>query len=374
MKCYKIKKFIVCFILVLFTASFVHAQVQVEDLKGNALDSIGLEKTLSFTSWGPIPFDKLKEMTLDLSAQKKSIALEKMVADVLIQPTFMAPNKWTEEQSTQWMEIRLQALLNMSRSDLVLQLIKRVPAAFVTKEMLRIKADALLMENNWKSACSIALQNGSKDSYLGTLQMFCLGLMGEKDKAQLAFELWQEEHKDENMPAFVMGQLMDVSVKAPERTKTLTVAEAYVLLQLKSPFLEDAVFPLPYQRLEERQLSGFGKAVDVKKLFEVWQKAGLDEQQQAYRFHLVSSYSDLFLPDLRFIHKNVLWNLPSSKQNLLLQDIFLKDKNKKQITGGDLLLGLWLLSKETANVKRVFVLLARGGLKPEPFVLEQMNP
>ena len=351
-----------------------YAAIQMEDLSGNTLDSVGLKKTLPFTLWGNVPFEKLKEMTLDLSTQKKSPALEKQVAEVLIQPTFITPSTWTEQQSVKWMETRLQALLNMSRSDLVLQMVEQLPSAFINKKILQMKADALLLEDKWQEACAIAFQNGNEDAYLNTLQMFCLGLMGEKDKAQLAFDLWQEEHKDENMPSFVMGQLMDVSVKAPQKIKSLTVAETFVLLQLKSSFLEKAEFPLPYQKLVERQFSGFGKAIDVKKLFDVWQKAGLDEQQQAYRFYLVNSYADLFLPNLRFIHKNGIWNLKLSKQNLLLQSIFLKDKPETQITGGDLLLGLWLLSQQTADVDRIFILLNKGGLNLEKFVLEQMNP
>lgn len=374
MKYYKIKSFVISFFITLGVLFPAYSAIQVEDLGGNTLDSVGLKKTLPFTVWGNVPFNKLKEMTLDLSSQKKSPALEKQVAEVLIQPTFITPSAWSEKQSVQWLETRLQALLNMSRSDLVLQMIEQLPPASVNKNILRIKADALLLEDDWQSACAVAIQNGSKDAYLNTLQMFCFGLMGEKDKAQLAFDLWQEEHKDENVPSFIMGQLMDVSVKAPEKIKTLTVAETFVLLQLKSPLLENAEFPLPYQKLVERQFSGFGKAIDVKKLFEVWQKAGLDEQQQMYRFYLVNSYVDLFLPNLRFIHKGGMWNLKSSKQNLLLQGIFLKDKPETQITGGDLLLGLWLLSQQTSDVERIFVLLNKGGLNMETFVLEQMNP
>ena len=373
MKCYKIKKAIICFVIALFAVSSVYAQVQVEDLKGNTLDSFGLKKTLPFTSWGKVPFDKLKEITLELSEQKKSQVLEEFVTKVLIQQTLISPGKWSEEQSAQWMEVRLQALLNLSRADLVLQMIKQLPASFITKEILRIKADASLLENDWKSACSIALQN-SENVYLNTLQMFCLGLMGEKDKAQLAFDLWQEEHKDENMPAFVMGQLIDMPVDEPQGIKNLTIAETYVLLQSKSTFLEKATLPLAYRKLDKRLFSGFGKAIDVKKLFEMWKEAGLDEQQQAYRFYLVNSYANLFLPNLRFIHKNVIWGLQSSEQNFLLQSIFLKDKPKKQITGADLLLGLWLINRQTMNIENVFVLLNEGGLNLEPFILEQMNP
>ena len=76
MKFYKIKNIIFAFLITLFSMNFACAAVQVEDLKGNVLDAFGLKKTLPFTSWGQVPFDKLKEMTLDLSTQKKSPALE----------------------------------------------------------------------------------------------------------------------------------------------------------------------------------------------------------------------------------------------------------------------------------------------------------
>ena len=135
MKYCKIKSFVIPFCVALLMAFSSYAAIQVEDLSGNTLDSVGLKKTLPFTLWGNVPFEKLKEMTLDLSTQKKSSALEKQVAEVLIQPTFITPSAWTEQQSAEWMETRLQALLNMSRSDLVLQMIEQLPPAFINKNV-----------------------------------------------------------------------------------------------------------------------------------------------------------------------------------------------------------------------------------------------
>ena len=372
MKYCKIKLF--GFLLAFAVCFAAHSAVQVEELAGDALDTVGLEKTLPFTAWGDIPFDHLRDMTLSLSAQKQSAALTDLTVRVLTQPTFITAGSWTKAQSEEWLKTRLRALLNMGQADLVLAMIKKLPAGFVSTDILKIKMDALFLLDDWQGACVIAVQNADKDAYLNKAQMLCLGLMGDKDKAMLAFDMWQEEHPQKNISAFVMGQLMDMPVKAPDKDDALTIADTYVLLQLKSPFLENAVFPLAYQRQNRRHFSGFGTAINATKLLEVWQKAGLDSETQAYRFYLVATYADLFLPDLRFIRRSALWAQPMTKQNFSPRAVFLKDKPESQITGGDLLLGLWLISQQAVDINRAFLLLGKGGLELENFVLEQMNP
>ncbi len=359
--------------MILSVALPVSAAVEVEDLQGNTLDAYGLDKTLSFTSWGDIPFDVLKEMTQSLSKQKRSAVLANLTAQVLIQPTFITPSKWTVEQSNKWLQTRLQALLNMGRVDLVLQMIKGLPNSALNTEILKIKADALFLTDDWKNACVIAVQNADKDTYLNAMQMLCLGLLGEKDKAVLAFDLWREEQGANNISAFTMGLLMDIAVDEPQKADNLTVADTYVLSQLKSPILDKLALPLPYRRLNAHQYSGFGNAVNVAKLLERWKGQSLGDDEQAYRIYLLTSYADLFLPDLRFIRASVLWKSTMTKPNFSPRAAFLKDKPESQISGGDLLLGLWLLSEQCVDVDRVFLLLNKGGLNLENFVLEQIQ-
>ena len=73
---------------------------------------------------------------------------------------------------------------------MVLAMIKKLPAGFVSTDILKIKMDALFLLDDWQSACVIAVQNAEKDAYLNKAQMLCLGLMGDKDKAMLAFDMW----------------------------------------------------------------------------------------------------------------------------------------------------------------------------------------
>ena len=198
--------------------------------------------------------------------------------------------------------------------------------------------------------------------------------MGEKDKALMAFDLWKEEHQGENIASFIMGRLMEIPISEPKSFDALTVADVFVLKQLKSPYLEKITLPLAWQKLSGKFYSGFGRAINATKLLEIWKNAGLTEDEQAYRFYLLSSYVDLFLPDLRFIRRDILWHYPMSNQTLSLRAAFLKDKPESQITGFDLLLALWLLYKKSVDINNALIILSKGGVHLESYVLELLNP
>ena len=374
MKFCKIKLFFLgCLLICLAGPAF--AFVQVEELPKQVLEAHGLDKTLPFTSWGnEMPFDVLTQITQDLASQKQSAVLANLTAAVLIQPTFMQPAGWSNVQSEEWLLIRLKALMDLGHTDKTLQIIETIPSDFVSLAILKLKMDAHFILNDWHNACKIALQNTNKDKYFAHTQMLCLGLLGEKDKALMAFDLWQEENANGKTASFVMGQLMDFPVKTPDNFDDITIADIFVLKQLNSAVLDKITLPLSYQKITARTYSGFGTAINATKLLELWEKANLSKEEQSYRFYLLSSYVDLFLPSIRFIRRDILWDFPMTKNNLSLRTMFLKDKPESQITGSDLLLGLWLLSQKSADINNALIILTKGGLHLENYVLEQLNP
>ena len=369
----KIKHFFLgAFLTLLIVPAF--AQVQVEELSDNTLDAFGLDKSLPFTSWGNMPFDVLSQITQDLAQQKQSAVLANLTAAVLIQPTFIQNTGWTQAQSKEWLNLRLKSLIDLGHADTALQMIERMPADFISSDILKLQMDAYFVLDDWHKACGIALQNVDKDKYFNQAQMLCLGVLGEQDKALMAFDLWHEENRNEKTASFVMGRLMDIPVDKPDNFDDITIADVFVLKQLKSDVLKDIDLPAGFKKLSGRTYSGFGTAINATKLLELWEKANLSKDEQAYRFYLLSSYVDLFLPGIRFISRDILWDFPMTKNNLSLRTMFLKDKPESQITGSDLLLGLWLLGQKSADINNVLMILHKGGLHLENYVLEQLNP
>jgi hypothetical protein len=204
--------------------------------------------------------------------------------------------------------------------------------------------------------------------------MLCLGVLGEQNKALMAFDLWKEEYPKEQIASVVMGRLMDIPIEKPDNFKDITIADVFILKQLKSEVLNEVVLPLPFQKLTGKTYSGFGSAINAAKLLELWDNANLSKEEQSYRFYLLSSYVDLFLPNIRFIRQDVLWKFPLTTHPLSLRTMFLKDKPESQITGSDLLLGLWLLSQKSTGIGNALIILSKGGLHLENYVLEQLNP
>ena len=161
----KIRRIFYLFIFGVLTTS-VFAQVQVEELSDNLLDAYGLEKSLPFTSWGSLPFDVLTEVTQDLASQKQSAVLANLTAAVLIQPTFIRETQWNKKQSQEWLILRLKSLVEMGHSDKALRMMEKLPASFVSMNVLKLQMDAYFLQENWQKACEIALQNSSKDVFI----------------------------------------------------------------------------------------------------------------------------------------------------------------------------------------------------------------
>ena len=370
---YKIKLVFCTLVLGMFVWSSVKADVQIEALNDNLIDALGVEKTLPFGKWGNIAFDDLIEMTNQLSIQKKSAWLAHLTATVLMQQTFMGQSDWTDEQSKRWFLTRLNALLNMGYAKEVLVMIEKTPLSMQNNEVLKLKMDALFLTEQWQDACFLAIQKSSEDVYFNHAQMLCLGLLGDRDKALMALDLWQEEYSERKTASFVMGKLLGLNLPKPEKIDNLSVADVFILRQLNAKELEGVVLPLPYQLLPLQSYTDFGSAVNSQLLFDRWEKSKLSDEQKAYRYYLLRIYANMFIPDLRFIKNDFLWNKDALRMNFSLRSMFLKDKPETEITGSDLLLALWLLNEQSLNIQDAMMILFKGGLDLKNYVLEQIN-
>ena len=370
---YKIKTVFLSVLLCSFVCFSVKAELQIEELSDNLTDALGVEKTLPFSVWGDLAFDDLIEITNQLSVQKKSAWLSKLTATVLMQQTFIEQSKWTKKQSEKWLLTRLNALLNLGYPSQALMMIDQLPIAALNNDFLKLKMDALFLVDQWQDACVIALQNASEDDYFNHVQVLCLGLLDNQDKASMAFNLWQEEYPDAKTASFIMGKLLGFDLPKPEQMDNLTVADVFVLRQLHAKELDEIVLPLPYQVLPLRSYSDFGNAINTHLLFERWEKSGMSETQKAYKYYLLNVYANMFLPELRFFKNDFLWNKGLLQMNFSLRSMYLKDKTETQITGSDLLVALWLINEQSLNVQDAMMILFKGGLDLKDYVLEQIN-
>ena len=369
----KIKKIFFCFVFACLSFP-VFSQVQVEELSESTLDLYGLNKSLAFVSWGNVPFEQLSKITKELSEQGESSVLANLTAAVLIQPTFISPSNWEKQDKENWLILRLQSLMNLGRPDLVLELIENLPNKYVSLPIKKIQMEAYFLSDDWKKGCGFSLLNASEDIYFNQMQILCLKMLDEKDKALMAFDLFREEYPDEKEKMSFVQAVLDDRLSDVTDLKNLQLSEIFVLKHLKSPLLTEDVLPIAWKRKSVRTYSGFGNAVNVKKLFELWGKTGLSSKDQAYRFYLFSVYAKLFLPNMNFIKENAVQNISLTEQNFSLDSLLLKDKEENQITGFDLLMGLWLLSVHSLNIENALLLLNKGGLHLDNYILERLNP
>ena len=358
------------FFLALFLGcSVALADVKVDNLSLSVESAYGAKKTLGFSCWGKMPFEKVVEITENLSHQRTSYELAKMTAEVLSQKTSVGCNDLTPENAQKWLNVRLQSLLNLGFYEDVISLVNNIPAAHLTTDILHIKAEAYLLSNHMQKACTIATEQVGKSDYFTKMNIMCLTLNGEKEKATFAYELFKETHPDNDAFSFAMDSFLELNPKEV-KPGSFSILDVYFFKKLNLSYDEKAV-PLAYVPFEKKHAGLFGNAVNIKKLFDHWENVNDEEKQ--YRLYLLTTYRDLFREDLKFLSSSVLWNLQTSKQNYTPLAVMLDDKPESQITGDDLLLSLWILSGNMIPADKAMLLLHKIGLNVEKYVVERLD-
>jgi len=361
----KLLAFICCFV-----CSVAGAQVVIGDMPSVDVSAYGSQKTLGFSCWGhKMPFDVLTQIVGDLGKQRHSYELAKMTAKIISQKTWIDCKDFDDVQAQKWLILRLQTLLNLGFADEVIALVKTLPALYLTPEVLQLKADAYLIQDDLDKACVVAAQNTLKTDYFTKMNIMCLALKGKTEQANLAFDMWQERQTKADVFSNAMGTFFDLPTETMA-AQELSVLDAYLLNALHLPYDKNAL-PLPLVKFEKKYAGRFARAVNIDKLLSRWQQ--VDEKEQQYRLYLLTIYRDLFRPDLKFIRTQSLWHKASTSQKYDTKAMMLQSDANENISGSDLLLSLWLLSERIMPVETALVLLNRAGLNVESFIVEGLD-
>lgn len=338
----------------------------VEELSSVYLDSLGTQKRLPFTEWGEITSHNMPTLILKMSEDRSSAWASFFLKTILTQETSIQGS-----QDGKGLILRLQALFNLGEFSDVLTMINQIPPAYQKESILQLKLNTLLMMDDWEKACALADENIARsDVFWQKAKLMCQGLLGDKDKAQLSFDLWREKKKKDGFTLLMEALLYPP--KSVEIDMPATPMEAFLMKQLgikarqEPAYLKKTKTPVSYP--------SFKSAVSVEKLLNLWQQKGLSVSKQTALLWTLNQYAQTLKPELKFIQTKSVWTLPEADGKVLLLSLFLKDKPESEITGADLLLALYFLMSSQTNLENAFLLLHKGGLDVEQWMLEQINP
>lgn len=359
----KIKTWVIGFALLAFPAWAGTVQPVVEELPTAYLNTLGLAKKLPFTSWGDLTLRQEKELIDAVTNQADTPVLRYMVRTVLTERTALSD---AEKESEERFVARLEGLLRLGYPSDVLAMIDLVPAALQTEKMDEIRIEALLSLRKWQQACSfIHPRINHSGLYWQKANMMCLALKGEQDKALLAFSLWQEEQTRPLLFTDLMDAFLNGSPLSRLDLSTADQTELFLMRRLGILF--------PERKPDLTQIVPFQNAVHVERLLQNWQTAGISENERLYRLHVLFLYAQLFRPDLRFLQTQSAADHPRFQGQTSLLSFWLRDKPQSDITGADLLRALLMLSEGDVNLGNAFLILNKGGLDVEAWVLELIH-
>lgn len=328
---------------------------EVQDLKTSSyIDTIGLEKKLSFVHWGSYPEKELEQAFLSFSKGRLSPVTRDILIQVLSEKTSFDEDVGKEGA---WLNLRLQMLKNLHAHEALAKIAPFLPA----EQRDKIKIEAFFLAKDWYDGCALV----EKYPKAQEEKLFCAALIGSKEEAELLYELALE--KNELSPtslALIEGLLEKASKPKNFSEGSLSTIQRFAAETLK--------WVSPIEEQKAPHYAPFGRAIHLKKMQTLWEKEPLEHQN--YRWVVLMTYVSLFRPDIQFIGNKNLKTFESTKGKVNPLSLKLKDRPESKITGKDVLTALLFLDGQTINLYESFLLLQKSGVDIEQWALEQINP
>ena len=277
------------------------SEVAVESLPELSANVLGTIPTKNPRLWSGTPADKLLETLEKTGKANLSPALRALVTYLLQLDITGAGFNDSQNilQSDQFFVARLKTLERQGEWDIVLNLIEKVPETEITNEIKQIKATVLLMKGLVKEACQLQEElaeakneNGESVSNIEADKMLisCFLAKEEKDKAVLAYDLFQDAHPDadSDFTALADMTLRELPVELPENL-VLSPSNVYLYASVKNPTLNIAL-----QTREVKKILSDLPATDIILRIRLGEQIGLDltELQRLYRLPLLNLPTD----------------------------------------------------------------------------------
>ena len=196
-----------------------------ESLVTNEINIYGLfdpeDNDLDMNMWSNSNGDQLKSIFLRLSKIDLSDDASELMKIALLTNAYPPETNISEKE---FLEIRSNWLIKNSDLDLIEEYLIKNQIINLHPKLTKYLADKHLSEANFEKACDIFTKNSKsiEDEYLSKFNIYCLIKSGQKDKAQLIFDLKKEsgfkEKYYENKINYLFGFSSEIDVSVSEKS------------------------------------------------------------------------------------------------------------------------------------------------------------
>ena len=196
-----------------------------ESLVTNEINIYGLfdpeDNDLDMNMWSNSNGDQLKSIFLRLSKINLSDDASELMKIALLTNAYPPETNISEKE---FLEIRSNWLIRNSDLDLIEEYLIKNQIINLHPKLTKYLADKHLSEANFEKACDIFTKNSKsiEDEYLSKFNIYCLVKSGQKDKAQLIFDLKKEsgfkEKYYENKINYLFGFSSEIDVSVSEKS------------------------------------------------------------------------------------------------------------------------------------------------------------
>ena len=196
-----------------------------ESLVTNEINIYGLfdpeDNDLDMNMWSNSNGDQLKSIFLRLSKIELSDDASELMKIALLTNAYPPETNISEKE---FLEIRSNWLIRNSDLDLIEEYLIKNQIINLDPKLTKYLVDKHLSEANFEKACDIFTKNlkSIEDEYLSKFNIYCLIKSGQKDKAQLIFDLKKEsgfkEKYYENKINYLLGFSSEIDVSVSEKS------------------------------------------------------------------------------------------------------------------------------------------------------------
>ena len=196
-----------------------------ESLVTNEINIYGLfdpeDNDLDMNMWSNSNGDQLKSIFLRLSKIDLSDDASELMKIALLTNAYPPGTNISEKE---FLEIRSNWLIKNSDLDLIEEYLIKNQIINLHPKLTKYLVDKHLSEANFEKACDIFTKNSKsiEDEYLSKFNIYCLVKSGQKDKAQLIFDLKKEsgfkEKYYENKINYLFGFSSEIDVSVSEKS------------------------------------------------------------------------------------------------------------------------------------------------------------
>ena len=196
-----------------------------ESLATNEINIYGLfdpeDNDLDMNMWSNSNGDQLKSIFLRLSKIDLSDDASELMKIALLTNAYPPETNLSEKE---FLEIRSNWLIKNSDLDLIEEYLIKNQIINLHPKLTKYLVDKHLSEANFEKACDIFTKNSKsiEDEYLSKFNIYCLIKSGQKDKAQLIFDLKKEsgfkEKYYENKLNYLLGFSSEKDLSVSEKS------------------------------------------------------------------------------------------------------------------------------------------------------------